>query len=448
MSSMPSLRSLIILCVMLGVVSALAAAPRPVPALGAPADAPGVFLPVVNTPPPPPQVITYAKLVDLLGNPVVDTITGISPGGNDRLYIATQSGRVWIVDQNSDLVGTSVPRPLLELAPDQLSTGFEAGLIGLAMHPNFTANRTFFITHTDASSAIVLARYQVKASNPDQADPASRVELLRIPKPGEIHPECGSLVHNAGDLHFGPDGYLYMATGDGGPDPTAVPDRPADICNNSQALNRLLGKILRLDVDQRPGNSPDCSNVGGAAYTIPPGNPLADGPGGACDEIWSYGLRNPWRFGIDRLTGDLYIADVGEERYEELNLQPAGVGGLNFGWRCYEGDSRHTLECESKSLTLPFFQYNHDFGDSSVIGGFVYRGSAYPSLAGYYVYTDFSGRDIRGIPFDDLDVAPRELVSAFPGMPQWTTFGQDADGELYLGGFLNNSIFKLIVPDS
>jgi glucose/arabinose dehydrogenase len=309
------------------------------------------------------------------------------------------------------------------------------GLLGLAFHPNYPTVPYFYVAYTQPTSPIVLARYTVNPATPDVADPGSAVILLYIEKPAD---EDGnpSPVHNGGDLNFGPHRYLYVSWGDGGPDPVPNNGIPGDPFNNSQRTNTMLGKIIRLDVDSTSGTPPDCGDSG---YAIPPGNPYTDGPGEDCDEIWATGLRNPWRFSFDRLTGDMYIGDVGEWEREEIDFQPAGLpAGLNYGWHCFEGTINYEtvypqvgLDCGGPELyTPPIFEYEHTpSGGFSTVGGFVYRGSQYPSLYGYYVTADFNG-NMWVLRQEDGVWVSRFLGNAGRFI---STFGEGVDGELYVG---------------
>jgi glucose/arabinose dehydrogenase len=237
-----------------------------------------------------------------------------------------------------------------------------------------------------------------------------------------------------------------MSLGDGGPDPGEVSYRPADISNHGQRRDILWGKIIRLDVRgiDPNGVAPDCfGDVETPPYTIPADNPMVDGAGGMCDEIWSRGWRNPWRFSFDKVTGDMYIGEVGEERYEEVNRETAGTPGLNYGWPCYQGTYLHNSTCQG-DYVFPEYQYNHDAGDCSIIGGFVYRGQTFPTLLGQYLFSDFCSRSIWRMPtLESGDVV--EVLSG-DGYPVWTAFGEDADGEMYIGGYLGGQVFKITEP--
>jgi glucose/arabinose dehydrogenase len=287
--------------------------------------------------------------------------------GSGRLYVLEQAGRVRLI-RNGHLVRT----PFLDITARVLSGG-EEGLLGIAFHPSYAANGRFYVYYTrprpgDAGGdEIVIERFLRSAANPDVADPASGSILLVIE-----HPQFGN--HQSGKLAFGPDGYLYASVGDGG--------GGGDPFRTGQDLTQLRGKILRLDVD------------GAAPYAIPPTNPFLGSPDPAVrQEIWDYGLRNAWRYSFDRSTGDLLIADVGQDLWEEVDFEPAGSGGgRDYGWSVFE--ATHCFDpptgCSLASHTPPVIEYHHDSaGGFSITGGYVYRGASLPSLAGYYVYGDF-----------------------------------------------------------
>jgi glucose/arabinose dehydrogenase len=333
------------------------------------------------------------------------------PDGTDRLFVVERTGAIRIVTG-----GQVLPTPFLDVSSLIVAAGSEQGLLGLAFHPNYASNGLFFIYYTAAGSgANTLARYHVSA-DPDRANPASATILFAIPD--------RFANHNGGHLLFGPDGYLYVGTGDGG--------SAGDPDNHGQSLDTLLGKILRLDVDN------------GFPYAVPPTNPFVGRPG-ARGEIWAYGLRNPWRFSFDRITGDLYIADVGQNQYEEVNFQPASSGGgQNYGWNLMEGfHCFDAATCDQTGLTLPVAEYAHGQGDCSVTGGYVYRGSAAPSLAGAYLYADFcSGRiwTLRRLPGGAWSSS---LLLDTPR--QVSSFGEDRDGDLYLVD-LQGGVYRFTEP--
>jgi glucose/arabinose dehydrogenase len=410
----------------------------------------------------------------------------VSPGpGDNRLFVVQQEGQIRIVYPD----GSIEPEPFLDLsqggpgAPgiDLVSTGdggvvnWEKGMLGLAFHPNFAANGLFFVTYTPIRSpaqpnSVVLLRLGVQAGNPNKADLNNRAQLFRIDKPFDndcsipVNGICNYGVHNGGDLHFGPDGYLYVGIGDGGPDPFGVSHYtfPGDENNHAQRLDTLLGKMLRLDVDSNSGIAPTCDNVPGANYSIPPSNPFV-GDSGTCGEIWASGLRNPWRFSFDRATGNMYIADVGEWYSEELNRQLASsTGGENYGWHCYEANADYLSLVEwdadewpelfasctapMSAYTFPVLSYRTQIGnrDCSITGGFVYRGSAYPSLQGHYVFADFCSRRIwRAVPQAGAWEKVELDSSANFGI---STFGENAAGELFIGGYVEDKIYRIVVP--
>jgi glucose/arabinose dehydrogenase len=328
-------------------------------------------------------------------------ITAITNAGDERLFVTVQTGRVRIVSG-----GAVLPTPFLDVSPLVSCCG-ERGLLSVAFHPDYAQNRFFFVNYTDTAGDTVIARYQTSASDPDRADPGSAVTLLTIDQP--------FANHNGGQLQFGPDGYLYIGMGDGG--------SANDPMCNAQRGETLLGKMLRIDVDQNVSTPP--------FYGIPPDNPFAQ-PGGPLDEIWANGLRNPWRFSFDRATGDLWIGDVGQGDREEIDFQPrASTGGENYGWKMMEGTRcggggtsgcpTGVPACNAAGLVQPRYEYNHSEG-CSVTGGYVYRGTLVPALAGRYVYGDYcSGR--LWADGERLGPVAQEL----------STFGEDAAGELYLG---------------
>jgi glucose/arabinose dehydrogenase len=334
--------------------------------------------------------------------------------GSGRLFIVLQSGRIVIFDGAQILSS-----PFLDITSLVLSGG-ERGLLGLAFHPNYVANGLFYVSYTDTGGASVIARYSVSL-DPKLADPTSGVILLTIPQPFSNH--------NGGQLHFGPDGYLYIGIGDGG--------SGGDPQNNGQDLGTLLGKILRIDVDN------------GVPYDIPPDNPFVS-DGSARDEIWSYGLRNPWRFSFDRLTGDMFIGDVGQSSWEEVNFQPStSTGGENYGWRLMEGNScfNPATNCNNGTLTLPILVYSHSVG-CSVTGGYRYRGSKNPDLHGIYLYGDYCTGLIWGVQEDGLGGWNTSLLLDTNFLI--STFGEDESGEIYFAHLsaTNGAIYHVVQSTS
>jgi glucose/arabinose dehydrogenase len=343
----------------------------------------------------------------------------VANDGSGRLFLVEKGGTIRIHQD-----GTLQPGAFLDVS-SLIRTEGERGLLGLAFHPEYASNGRLYVHYSGRESGdAVLAGYTVSA-DPDRVDPASARVLLTVDR------REGDTVHNGGQIAFGPDGYLYLALGEGPPG------------DNSQRLDTLLGKILRIDVDGS-GAGP----AGG--YAIPPGNPFA-GRADALPEIWAYGLRNPWRFSFDRETGDLWIADVGDRSWEEVNVQPAGSGGQNYGWPLMEG--RHcaggATGCDQAGLTLPRIEYPHQGSGctGSVTGGFVYRGSAFPELAGHYVFADFCRFIIMTAPVT-ADARLQPGIAAETGEFMSTSFGEDEAGELYMVGYgLENdgTLHRLVV---
>ena len=336
--------------------------------------------------------------------------TSIKNDGTDRLYVTEREGTIRIIEAD----GTLLSNLFLDIS-DEVNANFtEQGLLGLAFHPDYAGNGRFYLTYTNQSGDVVLSRFTVSGDNPDAADAGSETPLLTVTQ--------YNAAHQGGDLAFGPDGYLYISLGDGGYG-TGV--------DFAQRPDYLVGKILRLDVD------------GGEPYAIPADNPFV-GVDGAYGEIWQVGFRNPWRISFDAGTGDLYIGDVGESSWEEVDVLPASTpGGLNFGWRCYEGFAPLNLDgCgEEASFTFPAAVYAHDAGNCAITGGYVYRGTQYPALQGTYLFADFCGGVIWG-----LSAAPagtwqmRKLGEVGHNV---TTFGQGSDGELYVADTFDGHLIKL-----
>jgi glucose/arabinose dehydrogenase len=333
-----------------------------------------------------------------------------SGDGSGRLFIASQGGRIYLVQD-----GQLLPEPFLDISDRSSPMGggySERGLLGVAFHPQFAQNGYFYVNFTDGSGNTHISRFQVSPDDPNRADPASELRLLFVEQP---YPN-----HNGGGLTFGPDGYLYIALGDGG--------SAGDPQGNGQSLQTLLGKVLRIDVD------------GGQPYAIPADNPFASGGGLA--EIWAYGLRNPWRIAFDGLTGDLYIADVGQNQYEEVNVQPAGSpGGMNYGWDFREG--QHSYEGappESLALVDPMTEYTHAQG-CSITGGVVYRGQALPEWNGVYLYGDYCSGLIWGLlPAPD---GGWQNMLLFESGFTISSFGVDDAGEVYVTNYGSGEVFRL-----
>lgn len=338
----------------------------------------------------------------------LDRPDGIVNAGDSRLFIIQQSGTILIFD------GTRLlPTPFLDVRA-LVSIDSERGLLGLAFHPHYRDNGFFFIYYTDRNGDITLARYRVSPSSADRADATSATIVLTI-----SHSQFAN--HNGGQLQFGPDGYLYLGPGDGG--------SQGDPFGHAQDRSQLLGKILRIDVDSLP-------------YRIPPSNPFVN-TAGARPEIWAYGLRNPWRFTFDRETGDLWIADVGQNTYEEVDLQPrSSIGGENYGWRRMEGFHcfNPASGCQDPSFTMPILEYSHDGGACSITGGYRYRGTRYPRMRGMYFYGDYCSGTIWGATQQsDGTWSSQRLLST---RLRISTFGEDVNGELYVAD-LNGAVYQL-----
>jgi glucose/arabinose dehydrogenase len=324
-----------------------------------------------------------------------------SPAGDARLFVTERRGRVRIVEN-----GSVRDIPYLDIGA-RVSTEGEGGLLSLAFAPDFARTGYFYVYYTDLQRNIVVERFSAGAT-PTAANPTSSLVILRIPHPDYVN-------HFGGQLAFGPDGYLYLGTGDGG--------GAGDPQGNARNLALLLGKLLRIDVAGATVAQP---------YAIPPSNPYRD-QGGRRPEIWASGLRNPWRFSFDASL--LYLSDVGQERREEINIVNAGQGGQDFGWNVMEGTLCYgATSCEQSGLTLPAFEYEHGAGDvngCSVTGGFVYRGRALPELAGRYFYSDYCGGYLKSF-FATASGIVEQRDWDLPDIGPIVSFGQDADGELYL----------------
>lgn len=342
---------------------------------------------------PNPADYRLVEIVSGLTRPLYVTHAGDE---SERLFVVEQGGRIWIL-QN----GILQSQPFLDVSSLVSRDANERGLLGLAFHPDHAQNGYFFINYTDVNGDTVVARYSVSADDPNVADTNSAVTLLQVDQP------YGN--HNGGHLVFGPDGYLYIGLGDGG--------SQNDPQGNGQNPHTLLGSILRIDVDSEGG------------YSIPDDNPFADGTQGA-PEVWAYGLRNPWRFTFDRATGDLYIADVGQNRYEEVNFEPAdSPGGVNYGWNIYEGRHPFTGSAAPANMVLPVAEYDHSQG-ISVTGGYVYRGEELPDLQGVYFYADYATGRIWGL-YRDANGNWQNVIFRDSGLTI-SSFGEDEAGELYI----------------
>lgn len=362
-----------------------------------------------------------ARAVDIALTPFANGLSApvaIANAGDSRLFVAEKGGLIRIVQSDGTVLGTE----FLDLSA-LVSTGSEQGLLGLAFHPSYAVNGFFYVNYTDLNGDTVVARYQV-SGDPNIANPLSGITILPLTQPFDNH--------NGGDLKFGPDGYLYIPLGDGG--------AGCDIGDRAQDPTELLGKVLRIDVDS------------GSPYAIPPSNPFA-GSATNQEEIWALGMRNPFRFSFDRANGNMYIGDVGQNRLEEIDFQPAAsTGGENYGWDCFEGNDSSSLmpsncttmaTCMPSSLfVFPVHQYDHSGGRCAVIGGFVYRGSLSPTLTGHYFFSDSCSSDIYSLTTpDNVTWTLNTFGQVVPGLNP-TTFGEDSSGEVYVTGF-NGTVYRI-----
>lgn len=354
---------------------------------------------------------TSLKLQTVATNLSSPVFLATPPGDQTRLFVLEQGGAIKVLNRTSGTVLTTF------LTLSGLTSGGEQGLLGLAFDPNYNTNGRFYVYYTDTNGTITIARFLVSPTDPNVAAPASQVILLSIP-----HPTFAN--HNGGMLAFGPDGCLYAGVGDGG--------GAGDPSNNAQTLASQLGKILRID----PNTGAACTSGTVNPFVLSGGNQL----------IWSYGLRNPWRFSFD--GDDLYISDVGQDAREEINVSPGPNAGrgLNFGWRLMEGSVcfNPTTNCNNGTLILPTLEYTHDNGACSVTGGYVYRGQAIPAAQGTYFYADFCAGFVRSFRFNNgsaLEQTDWPLLAA----SSITSFGQDGSGELYI--LTKGGTISRIVPN-
>jgi glucose/arabinose dehydrogenase len=339
-----------------------------------------------------------------LSNPVC-----IANAGDSRLFVADQRGYIRIIS-STGIVST---QPFLDIT-NRVVYGGERGLLGIAFHPDYKTNGYFYVNYVGNGDSTHISRFKVSTGNVNVADPQSELKLMTIFQPYQNH--------NGGDLKFGPDGYLYIGMGDGG--------SGGDPGNRAQNPKELLGKMLRIDVDH------------GSRYAVPATNPFYNSTT-TKGEIWALGLRNPWRFSFDRLTGDLWIGDVGQGIYEEIDFQRAdSKGGENYGWRCYEGNQVYNSSgCSSGTLmTFPVYTYSHETG-CSVTGGYVYRGSTLSPFYGYYFFADYCSDQIWTLHIVSGNWV-KEDFGQFTGN-NFSTFGEDVNGQLYLAGRSSGKIFRI-----
>ncbi len=388
------------------VASPATASPGPPAAPGGSASpvppSPGVFDPTA-------VAVTLEPVVDGLDSPLGVTHAG---DGSGRIFVVEQAGTIRIVRD-----GRLEAAPFLDIT-GRIRSGGERGLLGLAFHPDYPLDPRLFVNYTDEDGNTQIASFTVDPANADRALPDSEVRYVTIRQP--------YANHNGGALAFGPDGYLYIAAGDGG--------SGGDPHGFGQSLETLLGKIARIDIDATSGD---------LRYAIPADNPLV-GRDGARQEIWLYGLRNPWRMSFDRATGDLWIGDVGQNLWEEIDVARAGVGGANFGWNVMEGSHcfRPRSGCEDPALALPVTEYSHDEGGCTVIGGNVYRGTAQPALVGGYLFADYCSGLIWAIDAASGGPAEPTLVADSGTTP--SAFGEDEAGELYVTDLAAGTLLEVI----
>jgi glucose/arabinose dehydrogenase len=333
----------------------------------------------------------------------------ITHANDSRLFVVGQAGYIFIIDSN----GKVQHMPFLDIHKRVVCAG-ERGLLGLAFHPRFKENGYFYVNYVGENDSTHISRFSIDKSNPEMADPTSELNLLSIKQPFENH--------NGGNLCFGPDGFLYIGMGDGG--------SAGDPGNRAQNKKEFLGKMMRIDVNN------------GNPYAIPSTNPYVH-DSSALGEIWSLGLRNPWRFSFDRLTGDLWIADVGQNEIEEIDFQPSSSkGGENYGWRRFEGNKAFNPENQPKdsSLTYPVYSYPHG-PECSITGGFVFRGSADSPYYGYYFFADYCSDKIWTL-HNESGIWKKEDFGTFDGN-HFSTFGEDMKGNLYIAGLSSGTIYRV-----
>ncbi|HVL54424.1 MAG TPA: PQQ-dependent sugar dehydrogenase [Vitreimonas sp.] len=356
---------------------------------------------------PAAVTITLEPVVEIPGAPLA---IAAPDDGSGRLYVAERGGRIWTVGE-----GQRGDQPFLDIAT-RVTAGGEQGLLGLAFHPDFPEDPRLFIYYTDRNQDNVVAERRIDPADPERADGEYEREILRM---DDFAPN-----HNGGALAFGPDGYLYIATGDGG--------GAGDPQQTGQRLDTLLGKILRIGV--APSDTP-------GDYQRPPDNPFT--AEGGLPEIWHTGLRNPWRFSFDRETDDLWIGDVGQNRWEEINVDRGGAGGLNFGWSIMEGRECFREEgCDPAGLTAPVTVYPHDLG-CSVTGGFVYRGQQWPALVNGYLFADYCSGRVWALDASSDEVGEPLVVAETNHAI--SSFGEDAGGELYATD-LQGRLLRVVAP--
>jgi glucose/arabinose dehydrogenase len=363
-----------------------------------------------TTAPPLPALQSLA--LETVAEGLREPTYAVSPAGDPRIFVTERFGTIKVVED-----GTVAP--FVDLTDRVRAGGIEQGLLGLAFHPEFAENGRFFVYYTNLDGNRTLSELTVSASDPTAGDPASETVFFSLPQP----PRSTDIRHYGGMLMFGPDGYLYASLGDG-----------ANATDQGQDPNTLFATIIRLDVDS-----------GGEPYGIPADNPFVGSDEGAA-EVWAYGLRNPWRFSIDPGAGLLYVADVGLETWEEVNvLDLAADAGANLGWANVEGSQCfRERPCDPTDYHVPVLQYGHDVG-CSITGGHVYRGDAIPEIAGHYFYADWCTGFVRSLRYENGEIAEEEdWTEQLGGTPRINAFGVDAEGELYL--VVHDGFLAKVVP--
>jgi glucose/arabinose dehydrogenase len=357
-----------------------------------------LFQGVLN-PPTPEMQHQYSAKVAFPNVKFRDPVGIYNPGDqSNRLFVVEQAGVIKVFENNESVTAATV---FLNIS-DRVTSGGELGLLGLAFPRQFNESGFFYVYYTtDNPLRSIISRFSVSQNNRNQADVNTEEVLLQVNQPFSNH--------NGGQMSFGPDGYLYVGLGDGGSE--------GDPLGNGQNRSTLLGKILRIDVN---------SGSNSLNHSIPRDNPFVGNNQGFSEEIYAYGLRNPWRFSFDNTTGWLWVGDVGQNRIEEIDIVKSGG---NYGWNIMEGSLCYSPSsgCNQTGLTLPIWEYNHTVG-YSVIGGFVYRGAAFPDLAGAYVYGDYGSGKIWALRYDGVNSTNRELAATGVHI---TSFGLDQTSELY-----------------
>jgi glucose/arabinose dehydrogenase len=345
-------------------------------------------------PPPVPTSLNLEQIASGLNSPVYVT----APPNDQRLFVVEQPGQIRVI-RNGQVLST----PFLDIR-SRITSGGERGLLSMAFHPNYATNRQFFVNYTDLQGHTRVERYTVSSTNPDVADASSARLIIMINQPFSNH--------NGGLVKFGPDGMLYIGMGDGG--------SGGDPQNHGQDRTTLLGDMLRIDVNS------------GDPYAIPADNPYR-GSTTMRPEIWAYGLRNPWRYSFDRTDGMLYIADVGQNAWEEINAVPTSQAGVNYGWRIMEGAHcfNPSTNCNLAGLRLPVHEYDHTGGACSVTGGYVYRGTRIPGIVGHYFYADYCAARVRSFRLVNGQATDHREWS-LGTLSAISSFGEDASRELYI----------------